>query len=96
MCAIIKAYRSVKADNINPDNIHTSNIIQMEQFIFRDICVYTHTNLHGIIFMKKRENEFEKELERGIWEGLQVREGRKECGNYIIISNTVKNRMCSV
>lgn len=42
-----------------PENIHTGSIIQTEQVIFGNVCVYAHNNNR-----LKRTNERKKERER--------------------------------
>lgn len=62
---------------VNPENIHTSNIIQTEQVIFRDISEYI------IIISEKRGHKFEREqgkIHGSIWR--EEREGK----NIAIIS----------
>jgi hypothetical protein len=48
----------------SPGNIQTRNIIQTEQAIFRNICVYVTT------INEKRSHEFER-ARRGVWEGAK-------------------------
>ena len=54
---------------VSPENIHTSNIIQTEQVIFRNIYVYTctyiyteayHAYMHAITINEKEGHEFLK------------------------------------
>lgn len=47
------------------ENIHTSNIIQTEQAVFRNICVYnTHTYIYVyVITMEKEAMDFKESKE---------------------------------
>ena len=49
---------------VNPENIHTSNIIQTEQVIFRNIYVYTYMCVMTI--NTKGSHEFERQPNRSI------------------------------
>ena len=49
---------------VSPENIHTSNIIQTEHIIFRNIFVYTYSYMHITTISEKRGHEFEREQGR--------------------------------
>lgn len=54
-----------------------SNSIQMEQAIFRDICVYTYAYLHAIAINEKKSCIW-KMSRRGVWEGMDKGRGKVE------------------
>ena len=64
---------------VSPENIHTRNIIQTEQFIFRNMYVYTYMRI--IATNEKRDHKLERE-NAGVykWVWREKREGR----NYIL------------
>lgn len=67
---------------ISPQNMHGSEIIWTEQFIFRNVSAYTYAYVMTI--NEKKGCGFEGERE-GIYKKAfrEEREGRK-CSNYII------------
>lgn len=60
---------------VNPENIYTSNIIQSEQVIFGNICIYTYVD---IIRVDEKESMNWRESKEGVhgtvW--MEKREGR--------------------
>lgn len=55
-------------------------IIQTEQVIFRNICVYTYMCVTTV--SEKKRSWIRKRERRGIWEGLGGDRGIKNCYNY--------------
>lgn len=41
---------------VSPENVHTGNIIQANQVIFRNICAYTYTYVYVITINEKLES----------------------------------------
>lgn len=48
---------------VNPENIYTSNIIQSEQVIFGNICIYTYVD---IIRVDEKESMNWRESKEGV------------------------------
>lgn len=78
--------------NTSSKAIHTSNIIQIEQVVFRNAYVYIRTCMHVIKINLKRPWMWTR-AKRSIWEGLGEEKRKGKCGNYVIISksNRVQN-----
>lgn len=88
---------------MNPRNIHISNIICIEQFIFRNIHIYVCVYISACVInistymhaMTNKEKEVInlKESEKGYMVGGK---GRNKCCSYILISKKVCcfERMC--
>lgn len=70
-----RAQLTVQCQVVSPKNIHTNNIIQTEQAIFRSIYLYTY--MHAIEIGENRGHEFEEEW-GGCIGGLGGRKGKKE------------------
>lgn len=70
---------TIQHQEISPENIYTSNIIQTKQGIFRNTNVYAYMH---VITINGKESWILKKPRNGIWKDLERGKGRE---NYVII-----------
>lgn len=78
---IIWAHQLVTVATVSCENMHTGNITDSEQAVFRNtmhiykyMCVYIHIHAHNN--SERRHHQYERE-QRGRWEGLDGGNGRE-------------------
>lgn len=78
----------------SPETIHTSKILQTEQVIFKNMCVYTYVYVTKQL-KKKHGSIIGKIAKRRIWEGLEGRRGRgRRCNYNLKKQKNFKNVSC--